>query len=389
MSNLSIIQTKSSTEQVTSAVIETLYRLALTSKVADPSSSFTMSLQGNISAPAAYQDSVEYLQQKFQGLIINIPVGKFYLRFKDPVIEQWCITRCGDGVGVTQADAAGIVKTSDFWGHGNAMTTEEKDQITSLDDFKYFTGTPSISSPVIQGINNATEITFPSVTFTYSGLYTYRVVDSTKNLSNINYSNVSFICTPQPYDENNNIGGYIEVIRGNDTIVDWSSDLLPNQTDFYRIRLFLEWNKIQKIIFPEGITRTYENFSGCKSLQYVEFPSTITDLGSWLNLSDSGSNSYVIVIKATTPPECEYYPNNNDYSNAGWGWHKFPTAIYVPDSAVNTYKNVSARTISSAKFAPQLIWVDQNIKDRIKPLSELPTSYRQMGTVTQADIDRV
>lgn len=388
MSNLNIIQSKSSTEQVTSVVIEKLYQLALTSKAADPSSSFTMNLQGNISAPAAYEDSVEYLQQKFQDLIINIPVGKFYLRFKDPVIEQWCIAHCGDGVGVTQANAASIVKDSDFWGHANVMTTEEKDQITSLDDFKYFTGTPSTSSTVMRNITNATEITFPSVTFTYNGQYGYNVVDGTRKLSNINYANVSFVCTPQIY-ENSGVGGYINVIDGNDTIVDWSSDLIPNQTDFYHVRLFYAWSKLQKIIFPEGITRTYESFRGCRSLQYIEFPSTVTDLGSWLNLSQDGSNSYVIVIKATTPPECTYCPNNNDNNQAGWGWHKFPTAIYVPDSAVNTYKNVSARTISSAKFAQQLVWVDQNIKDRIRPLSELPASYRQMGTVTQADIDRV
>lgn len=387
MSNLNIIQSKSSTEQVTSVVIEKLYQLALTSKVADPSSSFTMNLQGNISAPAAYEDSVEYLQQKFQDLIINIPVGKFYLRFKDPVIEQWCIAHCGDGVGVTQADAAGIVKNSDFWGHDGVMTTEERGQITSLDDFKYFTGTPSTTSAVMKNITNATEITFPSVTFTYNGLYSYIVVEGTKKLSNINYANVSFVCTPQSNEKGNN--GYISVIRGNDTIVDWSSDLLPNQTDFYHVRLFQQWSKLQKIIFPEGITRTYESFHGCASLQYAEFPSTITDLGLWFGLSQDGSNSYVIVIKATTPPECTYFPNNNDNNQAGWGWHKFPTAIYVPDSAVNAYKNVSAWTISSAKHAPQLVWVDQNIKDRIRPLSELPASYRQMGTVTQADIDRV
>lgn len=388
MSNLSIIQSKSSIEQVTSAVIEKLYQLALTSKAADPNSSFTMNLQGNISAPAAYEDSVEYLQQKFQDLIINIPVGKFYLRFKDPVIEQWCIAHCGDGVGVTQADAAGIVKDSDFWGHANVMSTEEKDQVTSLDDFKYFTGTPSTSSTVMRNITNATEITFPSVTFTYSGLYSYNVVEGTRKLSTIDYANASFICNPSlNYNVGN--GGVINVISGNDVIVDWSNDLLPKQTDFYHTRLFQRWSKLQKIIFPEGITRTHEQFLGCKSLQYVEFPSTITGLGSWVGLSQEGSNSYVIVIKATTPPACTYQPNNNDNNNAGWGWHKFPTAIYVPDSAVNTYKNVTPLVIGSQKYEPQLVWTNQNIIDIIKPLSELPASYRQMGTVTQADIDRV
>lgn len=156
MNNLSIIQSKSSTEQVTSVVIEKLYQLALTSKVADPSSSFTMNLQGNISAPAAYEDSVEYLQQKFQDLIINIPDGKFYLRFEDPVIEQLCITHFGDGTGITKQDAS----------VANLGTTfQNNTEITSFNEFKYFTkANTSPPKDLFQRCSNLEEVDLSSAT---------------------------------------------------------------------------------------------------------------------------------------------------------------------------------------------------------------------------------
>lgn len=107
MNNLSIIQSKSSTEQVTSSVIEKLYQLALTSKAADPSNSFTMNLQGNISVPAAYEDSVVYLRQKFPNLNITVQDNNFYIRFADSEVERVLIASdlCSDHTGFSTTDA--------------------------------------------------------------------------------------------------------------------------------------------------------------------------------------------------------------------------------------------------------------------------------------------
>jgi hypothetical protein len=41
---------------------------------------------------------------------------------------------------------------------------------------------------------------------------------------------------------------------------------LPNQNDFENICLFDGWTKLTKIIFPEGIKNTRENFEGNSSL---------------------------------------------------------------------------------------------------------------------------
>jgi hypothetical protein len=49
-----------------------------------------------------------------------------------------------------------------------------------------------------------------------------------------------------------------------------------------------------------------------------------------------------MVIKATTPPDWYgWVSGETSHSGHGFGWDNFPVAIYVPDSAVNTYKSVT------------------------------------------------
>ena len=388
MTSLNIQQSTQSSETVSSAVIEKLYNLAINSKVEDKNNSLTMTLQGNISVPAAFEDSVLYLRSKFPNLTINIPENKYYIRFKDPVLRDFCKNTYGDGIGVTKSEAAGVNTYTTFWGR-NAMDSETKATVTSLEDFQYFTGASGMDSTVISQFPNVTEIKFPSIVFSYNGIYDYRILENSYNVSTIDYGNATFISSGNVGNNGVNVGT-IYPIYFNRTITDFSYSLIPNQTDFYCVRLFHGWTVLQKIIFPEGVTRTSDLFRSMTALQYVEYPTTITDIGIWAGMGqDKGNRNYVIVIKSTTPPTMYYYPNDNANNQGGWYWHNFPTYIYVPDSAVDTYKNVTPLTIGSETRARQLGWVDQQIKDLIKPLSELPQIYLEMGTVTQEDIDRV
>ena len=384
MTSLTITQSTQQSEQVSSAVIEKLYRLALTSTVEDENSSFTMSLQGNISAPAAWEDSVTYLRAKFPSLTINIPEGKYYIRFNDSVVGEFCKTAYGDGTGVTKSDASVSMNTSQFWGR-SATDSEWKASVTSLWDFQYFTNI-NISDSWIYAFPNATEIKFPDRVISFQD-GTHHLVQESPNIATVDYGNCYFIMQ-DAFDQWNN-KRMIRPIDKNNVITDWDSSLLPKQTNFRNIDLFNCWYKLQSVIFPEGVTQTSGRFYKCNSMQYIEYPTTIEYVGDWDSFMQDGSRSYVIVIKALTPPTMYYKPNNNDNNNAGWGWHIFPSGIYVPDSAVNDYKNVTPLTIGSGKYELQLGWVDQQIKDLIKPLSELPQAYLEMGTVTQEDINRV
>ena len=378
MTSLNIQQNTQSSEVVANAVIEKLYNLAITSTVEDENSSFSMSLQGNISVSAAFEDSVLYLRQKFPNLTINVPENKYYIRFRDPVIDNFCKSVYGDGIGVTKTQAAGVPAGSSWT--QTSMTSDIKSQVTSLYDLQYFTNLNNYGTFPVQGFTNAIDITFPQITITYSGRYTHFVISECNNISSVNYNGATFYSLGE---------GFIDVIQDNDAITDWSNSLLPAQNDLTHIRLFDGWRKLQKIIFREGITHTEDKFTSMPALQYVEYPTTIRYIGDWFQVGRNGSTGYVVVIKATTPPAMYYSPNNLENGGEGWSWHRFPTAIYVPDSAVNAYKNVTPLTISSDTNANQLGWCSPLIIEKIKPLSELPQLYLDMGTVTQADIDRV
>lgn len=383
--HLELIQSTGNIEHVSSQLIDKLYRLSLE----DPEHGITSELdgtsvvQGSLQAPAAYEDAVRYLvgisagdTKRFQDLYITIPNNNYYLRLKDPTISQYCITNYGDGVGVTRSNLTSVTWNTFF---GKQGSTINKSSVTSLQDFQYFTGVTLENNNLITDFSNATEIKFPQTTIVNtSSQYPRSLISNVDNLQNIDYNGVTFVS-----------GGGITVISGNDVITDFDESFIPSeQIDFDKIQLFRSWTKLQSIIFPEGVTKTGDTFRGNQQLKYVEFPSTIQSLGNLYEIGRDGSNSYAIAIKATTPPVAYYRPNDTTNNQGGWNWHKFPTAIYVPDNAVSTYKNVTPLAIGSGGGELQLIWCCQDIIDLIKPMSEMPSSLKAYGTITQEFIDQ-
>lgn len=381
MISLIVKQNNQQTEQVTSALIDTLYNLAYENEYTEPKiSSGAADIVGSINAPAAYEDAVIYLRAKFPNLNITVTDNNYYVRFKDPVFGQACINKySNDGIGVTKtrlaaiADPSNLITSNDVWD----SSLGDKTQVTSLEDFKYFTGILNRNSNVIKGFGNATKIVFPSVTFSYDNQYDSNLVSDCNNIEEIDYQNAIFTCS---------LNGALNVINSNNVISEWNDSLIPKQTNFHKIRLFWGWKALKKIIFPEGVTSTYDNARACNSLQYIEFPTTITDIGSaW----DFGRNSDhripAMVIKAVTPPDWYgYNPTNLSYFGRGFGYDLMPLNIYVPDNSVTAYKSFVNGGTSNEQA-----WASDYIKGLIKPLSELPQTYREMGTVTQEDIDRV
>ena len=385
MTSLNIQQNTQSSEVVANAVIEKLYNLAITSTIEDENSSFSMSLQGNISVSAAFEDSVLYLRQKFPNLTINVPENKYYIRFKDPVIDNFCKSTYGDGIGVTKAEAAGV--SNNFWGYysntSNGMPNELKSQVTCLDDFQYFTGT-AYTENIVTDFDNATSITFPNKTFYDNSIYARVIVRNCRNIQHVNYGNAQFIRDVGNYQDYE-VDTYRPIIENN-AIGDWDNSLIPNQTNLDHIELFVDWAQLQKILYPEGLTKIGGRSFGNRSLQYIEFPTTIISIGDAYGFGqNNGHRIDAMVVKATTPPDWYgWRPNETSQSGHGFAWDNFPVAIYVPDSAVTTYKSV----VNNGTNMEQA-WASPYIQDLIKPLSELPQIYRDMGTVTQADIDRV
>lgn len=393
--HLEIKQSTSGTETVSAQLINKLYELAYEDQTLGITSQLdaTSDVQGRLEAPAAYEDAVRYLAgidpgdiKRFQNLYINIPNQNYYVRFEDPVVSDYCISLYGDGVGITRTVLSAVTANTQLWcsDSGNSkMSSDLKSQVTTLNDFQYFNGVSDTENLVLN-FPNAVSITFPSKTFYDSNKYSRGIVQNCKNIQHINYNNAQFVKDVGNRSDSD-VGVYFPIYR-NDAITDWDDSLVPNQTDLNHIELFASWTKIQKIIYPEGITRIGGRSSANVSLQYLEFPTTVTNIGNAYSFGqDNRHRIEAMVVKATTPPIWYgWKPNETSQSGHGFGWDNFPVAIYVPDSAVNAYKSVVNNGTNSEQA-----WASPYIQDLIKPLSELPQIYRDMSTVTQEDIDRV
>lgn len=145
MTHLRIIGQSGVEDQVNATVVQKLYTAALS--VANNSG--TIDLQGVIYSPTVYKDAYEYLsnQTRFPNFTIKPPT-KIYIPFEDPVVASimntWCSNssyfnnsyEAGDGIGVTEQEAANLRYLGDQWVYSFNGNT----QIRTFNEFKYFYG---------------------------------------------------------------------------------------------------------------------------------------------------------------------------------------------------------------------------------------------------------
>ena len=79
------------------------------------------------------------------------------------------------------------------------------------------------------------------------------------------------------------------------------------------------------------------------------------------SLENNSDNLCALIIKATTPPELNYYTDgsNTSYPNATKG-NKF-SGIYVPDASLTAYQSAANA------------WQHSSIQAKLKPISQLQT----------------
>lgn len=370
-------------EQVNATIIRKLHEVALSVPEPNVGEEDAVYLAGTLQTAYAYRSDVDYLTDRFTDLYINV-ITDYYVEFEDSIIKQYCASYYGDGVGVTENAVYSVIPnandlTKSFWGtrYYNEMTSELKSQVTTLNDFQYFTN-PNMDYNLIYGFSNATSIKFPNKTFVYTNAYQNAIVDESYNLQTIDYNDAIFTVT-------NN--GTLILISRNDVIENWDSSLLPKQNSYDHILLFHTWKKLKKVLFPEGKTHFFDYWKGCQALQYVEYPSTTVSMGNGYSLGrDSGHRLPCMVVKAVNPPIWNGWDSTDTtgQSGVGLGWVQLPVAIYVPDNSVTAYTSITSNGTTN-----ESLWANPAISSLVKPMSEMPQMYLDMGTVTQADINRV
>ena len=373
MTHLYIEQNTGSIEEVNASIIAKLYELAISGDLDE-----TSDLKGRLHSTTGYRDQVSYLNTNFSDLYIN--VDKSYIRFQDPIAQQWCVTNFStDGVGCSISDLAAVTN-SDF-----NVSSFLSSGIEYFNEFQYFTGMTKanfVTSNVQNSNTTLKEITLPNtITFIGEsnldgrGFYGYSALESINIPSNCGVNASAFrYCTSLKtvsfgtgvtcgYGCFSNCSSLTNIdLSGLSQIpqlmmtdcTSLTSIFIPNTI----VKIsggFISNSGVTSITFEEGgdaplvlegITNTYAG--GVFRLipgQKIVFPERLSELKTNA-LATNRKMTYVFT--STTPPVV-----TGDLANVFGN-----SEIYVPDTAVTDYK--AATGFSS-------------YSDSIYPVSELPS----------------
>lgn len=378
--NLKIIQASDRIEVVNSQIIDKLYNLAYENETTGIESSISSTaddIVGSINAPAAYEDAVIFLRKKFPNLNITVQDNNYYIRFDSEEFKRICIEdkMWGDGIGMTKNQASSVTSLENTF-------KNNLNESLNFKDLQYFTSlNNNFNCIYYNNVNDLVSAGSASLgTWQNPNIIGGIDIIMPPNLQ-INYSSQMFGTTDgriklliNSVDWNGSFAysSSSGVVFQNCKFITFDPSIIPNTHSFDHCVLFKACI-LDKCIFPEGVTKTKENFNSC-SVSYIEFPTTITDVGPLFSgfRRDSKTlgvqdNSGCIVVKAVTPPSCV---------DSVSGYPVLPRCIYVPDHSVEAYKNAPG-------------WSNASIVDKITAMSQMTEGELALGTVTQEDMDRV
>lgn len=382
MISLTVKQNNQQTEQVSSALIDTLYNLAYENEYTEPKiSSGAADIVGSINAPAAYEDAVTYLRAKFPNLNITVTDSNYYIRFKDPVMANIFATEYGDGIGVTKAQLTAVNNLNNrFRGADNNIDFFDAEDY----DFQYFTG--------LSNYKGMLQFMHPNGSSVFVNTATYNSSVKVLKKKSLIFPKTTIILTKNSYNDNDVVvrGGYAtrkvefeHIDMSGANFIDgcvmsyidckFENVIFPSYTE--QTGGFFKNNGILgKFIYPEGVTKAADKFYGC-NVSYIEYPTTLTTLdGVFSDFRRDGGRGGCMVFKSVNPPTHTGTFNNNYY--------RLPNVIYCPANSVSLYQQwaENLELYNGYKLSQAVT---------VKSMAEMSQGEREMGTVTQEDIDRV
>lgn len=348
MTHLKIEQNTGAIEQVNSALISKLYQVLYESNLDAQSD-----VIGRVHSAGAYAHEVQWLMQNYQNLYIT--ADKLYVKFQDPLAQQWCVTNfSSDGVGCSPEDLAAVTSIN--------KTSFANSGIVNFDEFKYFTGVTRADFPINNVTPNTTlkSITLPNTitiigsTAYGGGFFGFKALETITIPSNCtlgtscfrnctSLNNVRFgqncVISPQVFFgcsslTSINLDGVTTI--GYDAFTDCKIEniIIPNSVTYIG-NGFLVNTGVKSITFEQDGTSPLVlegASSGFKpgpfrlvSSQKIVFPERLSEL-RYNALGCTAAMTYVFT--STTPPTVT---GNLTADISG-------SKIYVPDSALADYK---------------------------------------------------
>lgn len=210
--------------------------------------------------------------------VVQPPVGK-YIQFEDPAVEAICVANwSSDGIGLTEDDAAAVTSIG--------TTFKGNTEITSFNEFRYFTKVTSIPTNAFDACSNLRSIGVNWGEITSIGANAFR------NCSSLQLEEVA-----APKLTNLGSAAFHAI------------PALKRVTDLGFV--------------PSVQLKTFYN----TGLLFINFPATITSIGS--QVFRYVTTLEQVIVRATTPPSLDSlaFQNTND-----------TFIIYVPDASLEAYK---------------------------------------------------
>lgn len=239
--HLYIEQNIDATETVDSAAIKKLYELAVGGL------DNTSDLKGTLHTAVASISHVEYLRDRFPDL--HITADEYGLSFEDPNVEQLCISNWGSNGVITVNQIRSVTSIGQVFKNNTS--------ITKFNELSYFTGLNATNWGLLSGCTNLTEVTLPNNVTTITS---YCFQDCARLTTINNFSRVNRI---EQYGLQR--CGLVSLeFSGSIDIGAQGCDAMPNLTS---------------VIFNGDVTGTkYKMFSACTALTTITFNSTVTEL---------------------------------------------------------------------------------------------------------------
>ena len=277
-------------------------------------------------------------------------VIKNYLSFADPVVEQICATNWGDGVGITEEQAAKVTDIGKVF-QGNT-------EITSFDEFKFFTGVSKISGDAFKQCSNLRSIKFPPNII--------EVKQSSSDLEGSMYGCVNLLAVELNEGLERIGGGFMRNNRAVQSInipksLKWigryafincggleENLYLPNLEKIDADGAFYNTNigKIRCLGRISGLPSEYNDgiFASCANLTEAILPDTLTSMGD--GTFKRCSSLRTVIVNAVVPPVISYETFAYTPLRSGEG------AIYVPDQSVTAYREASGWSAYAERIWP-------------------------------------
>lgn len=222
----------------------------------------------NINYPV-YQDDVDAVLRGIPDLKISYNPDNTYIRFQDDEVQRICVTKWGDGTGITESQAAAVTNIGDtFSGNTTITSFDELDKfgVTSLSDTSGKGAFKNCPNLVSVDLSKITAIGYNS--FFQCPLF---AGDGNGDLSIPNLISIG----------NNSFGGYDkETCIGLKRVLNLGNITeIPNGTNIYGGTFRNQINLIDVNLPPTLTIIGNHAFYGCTSLVNINIPKSIITIG--------------------------------------------------------------------------------------------------------------